>query len=552
MTAQAAEASRAEGSGTDTSRTDTRVRLLARALWGGEWATLRQSPVAGDATRTAAQRAVLVRGEADHWALHLPTRTPPDLALAVAAHAAAHRQFGAPAQARAGLKPVQQALLGVLEDARIEWFAMQAMPGLRAVWWPHHAAAVAHAGNGFEDLLTRLAASLFNPHHADPHAWIARVRRSVFDADGHTLSLRSAQQVRALASVLGNDIGQMRLPFNPRSYAVAARYRDDNTHLWLPDDQPTDDQPLHADAPPDAQTPPAAGHQDDPVPPAAVYPEWDQRIARYRTRWCQVYEHTPTLQARASAAPTPGRDRLVRALARAGRVPRPGATRERDGDELHAVALVEAAIERRRHQPPDARLYRARWRPAPPMAVLLLLDASVSTADRLPGGEPALAALQRGALTTAAALRALGHRCAVWAFASQGRQRIDLHAVLPWQAALGDAQAAQPGGSTRMGAALRHALHLSGRDRRQHPGHRRCVVLLTDGELHDIDVHEKGYLRADLQRAAHEAAQQGIAVRALVHAPGDARALMVALGRAGVRPCAQPAQWPQALVPLLV
>lgn len=37
-------------------------------------------------------------------------------------------------------------------------------------------------------------------------------------------------------NLLGNDLGQMRIQFNPRTYRVEPLYRDDNSGLWDTDD----------------------------------------------------------------------------------------------------------------------------------------------------------------------------------------------------------------------------------------------------------------------------------------------------------------------------
>ena len=516
------------------------VRALAHALWGEPW---RVEARAGPAETT--QRAVIVFSVGADAVLHLPTWATPGLALAMAAHAAAHRRFGGGAQARAGLKPVQQALLGVLEDARVEWLALRELPGLRAVWWPFHAEAAARRGSGFEDLLARLAACLLNPDHEDPHAWVAKVRRVFFAPDGG-LALDTPARVREAASVLGHDIGQMRLPFNARTYTVSARYRDDNSHLWLPDDEPPrDEAPLNADAAPPTDDAPAASPTPVATEPDAIYPEWDHRIARYRPDWCRVFGGEPP--AGEGVRPPPAeRRRLQRRLAHLSLLRRAGGGRCAEGDDLHPAALVEARLDRLAGRTPQARVYRSPQRPAPPLAVLLLLDASASTE-----GEP-LAQLQRGASATVQALRALGHRCALWAFSSRGRHRIDMPCLRHWdEPAPARLPALRGGGSTRMGAALRHALHLSALDQRHHPGRRRLIVLLSDGEPHDVDVHDPVYLPSDLQRAAREAAGRGVGVRALVLAPGEPATLAAALGRANVRACASSAQWPAALSALL-
>lgn len=526
------------------------ARALARALWGEGWQVAWRADAAD-----AAQRAVIVAADAAAGppagaVLHLPRGTGHDapLGLAIAAHAAAHRRFGGPPMSRAGLKPVQQALLGALEDARVEWLALRELPGLRALWWPWHAAALDQArGTGFDDLLARLAAALFDPAHPEPHAWVAQVRGRFFGPDGG-LALTTPAALREAASVLGHGIGQMRLPFDARQHTVAARYRDDNSHLWRPDETPVREQAsLTADAaPPEAAAPPArrAADADAAAPPAAVYPEWDHRIQRQRPDWCRVYGDPPRSVA-PLAWPTAAARGLRRRLSGLGRQPRPGAARAAEGDEPHAAALVESRLDRRAGRSPDGRLYRQPWRPAPPLAVLLLLDASASTR-----GEP-LARLQQAALATTLALRDLGHRSALWAFSSQGRHRIDMPCLLDWDQQRPALPALQAGGSTRMGAAVRHALQLHALDQRRHPGWRRRVLLLTDGELHDVDVHDPAYLPADLQHAVRDAAAAGVGLRAWVVAPGRPQALAGALGPRRWRWRSSSAGWPADLAALL-
>jgi nitric oxide reductase activation protein len=219
-----------------------------------------------------------------------------------------------------------------------------------------------------------------------------------------------------------------------------------------------------------------------------------------------------------------------------------------DGDELHPAALVDTALDLRIQRTPDPRIHRRESRPAPPLAVLLLLDASASTGER--EGE-LLARIQRTAATAGLALQKLGHRCGLWAFSSQGRHRIDMPCLQHWDEVLPNMARLQGAGSTRLGAAVRHALHLSAQDARAHPGWRRVVLLLTDGEPHDVDVHDPAYLPADLQRAAREATARGVAVRALVFERGDVGALTAALGRGSVRRCNTQAGLPRVLAQLL-
>ncbi|MFN7123745.1 MAG: nitric oxide reductase activation protein NorD [Hydrogenophaga sp.] len=538
------------------------VPLVARALWGD---SIDVSPLSGG--ELLAQRAVLTRPMpgrgGDRWVLHLP---PPeagsasDQALAVACHAAAHRQFGGPPQPRAGLKPIQQVLLGVLEDARVEWLALQELPGLRAVWRPFHGGDAASRGNGFEDLLARLSASLLDPDQPEPHPWVARVRQLFFEADGHTLALRTAQAVREAASTLGHDIGQMRLPFNARTYRVHAAYRDDNSHLWLPDDSlPTSDVSLTLDAEPPREEGGAAQTVDElpaPLEPDAVHAEWDHRIGRYRADWCSVFSSPPDPRpatATASAWHGDARRLAHQLAALRGRLQRAGG-RDHSGDHLHAAALVEAGVDQRLGRTPDGRIHQRQQRLPTPLAVLLLVDASRSTAGPgWAGARSVLHDMQASTLTTAHALQSLGHRTAVSAFSSHGRHRVFMPSLKAWgEPVKGRALPPLPSeGSTRLGAVLRHGLHLCRTDAQQHPGWRRVILLVTDGELHDVDVHDPAYLGADLQRALVEAARQGVGVGSLLWTGATLRTTDPAFDHASRQRVQHPRGFAQGVVALL-
>lgn len=506
--------------------------------------------------------------------LHLPWAAPAPprrWAEAVVSHAAAHQRFGAVPQPRAGLKPVQQALYGVLEDARVEALACAELPGLRGLWQAFHGGPDALQGLGFEALLARLARVLLDPAWRDPHPWVDKVRRGVQGPDGGGLLLATPASLLQAASVLGHDIGQMRLPFNPRTYRPHPAYRDDNQHLWCWDPElPPSDLPLRGEAAQsrdpqlDLQAPPslqaAAPRPVEPASPptgaGAWHPEWDQRIGRYRPAWCCVRVE-PALPRGPALAGAPAPPALRAALARlpGPRQRAPGCAAE--GEVLHPAALVEAALDLRRGQPPDPRLYQRQRVQGAPLAVSLLLDMSASTAEPGPGGLPLLAALRPSVAHTLAALQALGHRQAAWAFSSRGRLQVTLQGLKDWnESALApEVQARlaglQSGGSTRLGAVLRQALQAQLADAARHPGWRRVMVLLTDGELRDIDVHEAGYLQADLARACREAARQGVAVRALVLPPGRPQALHPCLGAGACAELGGPTQLAWRLPSLL-
>jgi nitric oxide reductase activation protein len=560
-----------------------------RALWdvAPHFARLTPPPsqdvaesVLVDATRR--QRPVLVTHSAvvPTPTLYLPLHWQQALLLrAAVAHACAHLAYGDGPQARGKLKPIQLALVGVLEDARVEAQAMAELPGLRSLWLPWHRAD-ANSGNTFEALLQRLQRSLLDPCYQDPHPWI-RKACSLYQAAPAT-----PEGLRQVASVLGNDVGQMRMPFNAQLYVVEPSYRDDNTHLWLPDPQaPPSSTPLSAPSNPqegqaqqDSSTPAPQPVDQQAEPsaarPTAEYGEWDRLIGRMRPKWCQVFEEdapqgTPKEQLELSLALS----RQAALLARLKRVLQQGlplnrahvvAGRAAEGERFHLNALVHAATDQRLRRQPDPHVYLQALRAPQPMHVLVLLDASVSTlrCAALSASQQArvtlLEVLRASALLTASALEHAGHACAVQAFASNTRHQVRVQRIKNFDdradstITLARLAGVRSEWSTRIGAALRHACAQLRDQPRPH------VLLLTDGQPHDTDVHDSRYLPADLQRAVQEARRCGVAVSCLnvLGSEGTAsmeehRAMQRALGVQSCRAVQTPEDLPHQLLACL-
>lgn len=517
-----------------------------RALWNvaPHFARLAPPDAQGAAESTVAdavrrQRPVLITLSAvvPTPTLYLPVHWQQPLLLrAAVAHACAHLAYGDAPQPRAKLKPIQLALVETLEDARVEARAIAELPGLRTLWLPWHQAD-AHSGNTFEALLQRVQRSLLDPHYTDPHPWV-RKACTVYHAAPAT-----PEGMRQAASLLGNDVGQMRMPFNARLYVVEPVYRDDNTHLWGhdPEAQPATTPLSVPSNPPEGQS---QGDSSSPAPqpieqqaepatarPTAVYGEWDRLISRVRPKWCQVYEEdAPAGTPQARQALSLALARHAALLARLKRVLQQGlpithahvvAGRAAEGERFHLNALVHAATDQRLRRQPNPHIYLHPLRAPQPMRVLVLLDASISTLR--PAAFPTsaesngtlLEVLRESALLTAAALEHAGHLCAVQAFVSNTRQHVRVQRIKGFadRADSADTLARLAGvqgeWSTRLGAALRHACF----QLRGHP--RAHVLLLTDGQPHDVDVHDSRYLPADLQHAVQEARRGGIAVSCL-------------------------------------
>ena len=431
--------------------------------------------------------------------LHLPAAAPWPIQCAAAAHAAAHLRHSPPVFDGRGLVPLARALVGVLEDARVEGLAARDLPGLQRLWAGQHS-ATPQDGHDAAALLHRLARALSDPVYADPHPWVAK-GRALFDAGRHDAA--SATLWRSAASRLGHDLGQMRLQINARSWRPEPGYRDDNAWMW-PDGAADDAQAVAA---------PSSGPDGDAAqsPPrnAGVLPEWDRLIGRLRQRWVQVLEHGP-----AEAAPSaPASPQLLRAV-RAALAQRAATQRARQcadsGERFDDDALVRAALAWRLRQPIEPRLYRVAARQATRSRAIVLLDRSASSADRGADGLSLLDHGRRAAALLAEALQAQGVATAVWAFASEGRGALHMTCLqaegtaAPAATLRARLAALRPGGSTRLGAAVRH---LSAR-----PG-AATLIIIGDCQPHDVDVHDPRYLPADARhalRAAHRRGHRGV------------------------------------------
>ena len=136
--------------------------------------------------------------------------------------------FGGPRFPVGTLKPLQIALVTLIEDARIEVLAMRQLPGLRKLWSPYHIAVPAGVATA-PTLLARLARALFDPAYRGRRQFVAK-GRAMFEA--RLPRLEDPAISREVGMLLGNDLGQMRIQFNAKTYVVEPVYRDDGLGLW--------------------------------------------------------------------------------------------------------------------------------------------------------------------------------------------------------------------------------------------------------------------------------------------------------------------------------
>ena len=508
-------------------------------VWGGE-ARLKAAP---PGTAGAPRRTVIASGVALLPAVFAgaPAGRVRDLYRAAAAHAYAHLTTPMVRQPVLKLKPLQVALVGLVEDARVEALAIRRFPGLRRLWAGFH---VAQPGGAVTTatLMARLARALLDPGYADPDGFVEKGRALFAAAD-----LDDPAMSRGIGGLLGNDLGQLRLQFNAKTYVVEPAYRDDNMHLWdlpeTPDDALSmtvdtargagdggEEQPGNGASAPRARD---AG-QDDRGAVLATYPEWDAAAGVERPNWTTLRDTLPVL--RPAGAEWAGEAALRAQVARLVRSSVVGQSvrqsRQEQGEQLDLDAAIDAAVARRVGVQPDARVYRDRRPRGRDLATLIILDVSQSTAAIGAGGQSVLASERLAVAALAAALEARGDQYALRAFASAGRDDVRLTRLKDFDEPLSPAVTARlaglsPGLSTRLGAALRHA----GAELAPLRTTRKLVLVLTDGEPSDIDVAHPRELVEDARRAVLGLRLRGIDVFGIVMDPDDAGSGSAIFGR---------------------
>ena len=204
------------------------LAALGLLLGGLSRRTLTLQTLAGASpSPSATPRAVL---STTHLLLPAAVMQDATLARAAIAHAAAHLLYSSPAQAAGTLKPLGLAVASMIEDARVEALLMQRLPGVRR-WFLQ--AQPAHDPHGLDvpSLLARLGRALLDGHYADGNHWVHK-GRTLFAATRHDHGLADHAAFRRLASILANDLGQMRVRLDPQQCVVPAAYRDDHSYLW--------------------------------------------------------------------------------------------------------------------------------------------------------------------------------------------------------------------------------------------------------------------------------------------------------------------------------
>ena len=528
-----------------------RINMYLRALWGRDFF---MKPTSGDFETREGYKPFI-----ENYFIHLPDAYDnygdihaTEVYRAAAAHAAAHLVETKEPISAENLNPMQMAVISVIEDARIEELAIRRFPGLRKTWSVLHT-ATPDMNVTMGDYLNRLARALLDPDYQDSDNWIVEGRRLFLGAQD---KLDSYQISWDIGVQLAHSFRDKNIPFNLRTDQLTATYRDDNRYFWEFEEFDLN-KSLSAgyDAPKqirkyvnvmefanevevetagdDAQEIWVMGteffpYEDhgisynemegkEPVSAPYHYSEWDYQIQLERPAWATVQEKRPKLgnmQCIDEIAQQYKRE-IARMKFLLDAMQPQGTRRIRkleDGDEIDINAAIRSMIDIRMGMYPDPRIMMRSIRKVRDISVLVLLDLSESTNEKVAGQEYTVLDLTRQATVLLAnAIDKIGDPFAIHGFCSDGRHDVEYYRYKDFDQPYNEIPKARIAGmtgqlSTRMGAAMRHASHYL----KLQKSSKKLLLIITDGEPADIDVRDPQYLRHDTKKAVEEAGRAGI------------------------------------------
>lgn len=270
----------------------------------------------------------------------------------------------------------------------------------------------------------------------------------------------------------------------------------------------------------------ASGELDDDAggPAEALYDEWDESKRQWKRQWCRLTTRVVPITESADETVRHLRTKLTRTTAGLRLVfeqleaARTWHLRQRHGTDVDIDAVVSRYGALRAGECSESRLYATRRRHSRDTAVLVLLDASLST-DAWVANRRVLDVEKESVLALGDSLDGLFDEVAVAAFCSQTRRDCRFLVAKgfrePWSLGARRLVSLEPHGFTRIGPAIRHATaELLACGARQ-----KLLLLVSDGKPSDVDRYEGRYGVADVHRAVLDAQGAGVVTHALAMDP---------------------------------
>jgi nitric oxide reductase NorD protein len=538
-----------------------RINMYLRALWARDFF---MRPTSGDFESREGYKPYI-----EDYLIHLPDafddfKTPADETIgglevyrATAAHAAAHIAYTREPISAEALNAWQMAVISVIEDARVEALAIRKFPGLKQLWAKFHVIS-ANQANNCGDALNRLARALLDDGFLDDDPWIAEARTLFAQAADRLEDHRASWEIGVQ---LAHSFTERRIPFHPRADILAAPYRDDNRYFWefeefdfnkaasagyesikqvrkyvnvmemaneidveTAGDDAEEIWVLGTELFPYENIGDESGGKSfnelegkEPASAPFHYAEWDYQIQLERPAWATVLEKrakSGDLAVIEGIAAQYKRE-IHRMKFLLDAMQPQGVQRIRrleDGDEIDINAAIASFTDIRLGNQPDPRIMMRSVRKTRDFSILVLLDLSESTNEKVQDQEYSVRELtQQACVLLADAIDKVGDPFAIHGFCSDGRHDVEYYRFKDFDQHWDETPKARLAGmtgqlSTRMGAAIRHAGHHLQLQRSA----KKLLIVITDGEPADVDVRDPQYLRYDTKKAVEEIARLGV------------------------------------------
>jgi len=528
-----------------------RINMYLRALWARDFF---MRPTSGDFESREGYKPFI-----EDYFLHLPDAFDdydgiPGLEMyrATAAHCAAHLVYTTVPISAETLNPLQMAVISVIEDARVETLSIRAFPGLKKVWARLHTVQADQA-NTAGDYLNRLARSLLDSEFRDDDPWISQGRVLFAQAADRMIDNTISWEIGV---ALAHSLLEKRLGFNPRTDILRAPYRDDNRYFWEFEEfdfnksqsagfETVKQVRRHVSVTEFANEIDCETAGDDaqeiwimseeffpyedngvsynesegkePVSEPFHYAEWDYQIQLERPAWATVMEKRSKAgdlqvidQITADNKQVASRLKYLLDAMQPQGVQR--IRKLEDGDEIDINAAISSMMDFRMGLQPDPRIMMRSVRKVRDISVMVLLDLSESTNEKVLGQDQTVLDLTRQACVLLSdAINKIGDPFAIHGFCSDGRHDVEYYRFKDFEQPYNELPKSRLAGmtgqlSTRMGAAIRHATHYLNNQRTS----KKLLMVITDGEPADVDVRDPQYLRYDAKKSVEDASRNGI------------------------------------------
>jgi len=431
---------------------------------------------------------------------------------AVLAHMAAHQRWSGKMVAD-NYSPFQRIAAEHFEDCRVDYLAIQKYPGLRRLMMALHPRPDENACNPEDEScirhrLTMVSYAMLNPDHGYENTFVNKFadkfRGIMTTGEGSTEEMAELGLSFITRTRLQSDQSP-RIHFKD----TEVHYRDDNRHLWVfieeGDEEEMWDKREHK-----------TEKEEQGLPPRH-YPEWDYNSHNYRPDWVSLYESLhPSANASIIDSLLNKHDALAKRLKRLLDMLKPQdyvrVRYQEEGSELDLDVAIRSLIDFKSGAQPDPRINMSHKHNDRNIAVMLLLDLSASLSEKAAGSEQTILELSQEAVAlTSWAVDQLGDEFAIAGFSSNSRHEVRYQHIKGFSERWGDEvkgrlAAMEAGYSTRMGAAMRHAAHYLEARKTD----KKLLLVLTDGEPADIDVHDDQLLIQDARKAVQELDQKDI------------------------------------------